>query len=154
MKTQLARRLIGGVSIVASIAAAPTGWAQSTAAVPAAPATEKPRAVSPAAAPTAPAGATTNAGDAPSSPKPLVADEVVNADRPEPSVQHSVIEDQGSKIDELRVRGQTRYIVVTPKVGTTKSYQILVNTDGRIPFEGTGGVAGASGKRVWNVFDF
>lgn len=75
-------------------------------------------------------------------------------ERPEPNVQHAVTEDQGSKIDELRVRGQTRYIVVTPKVGTTRPYQILVNTDGHATFEGTGGPAGATGKRVWNVLDF
>jgi hypothetical protein len=74
--------------------------------------------------------------------------------RSEPAVQHIVIEDQGSKIDELRVRGQTRHVIVTPKVGVTKSYEIIVSHTGRIPVDGTGGVNGAVGKRVWNVLDF
>ncbi|MES1161824.1 MAG: hypothetical protein ABUL50_02020, partial [Rhizobacter sp.] len=44
------------------------------------------------------------------------------ADRSEPAVKHTVIEDEGSKIDELNVRGQVQHVVVTPKVGLTKPY--------------------------------
>ena len=72
----------------------------------------------------------------------------------EPAVQHIVIEDKGSKIDELRVRGQTRHVIVTPKVGLTKSYEIIVSRTGRIPVDGAAGVNGAVGQRVWNVLDF
>jgi len=82
----------------------------------------------------------------------LVAD--APAERAEPSVRHLVHEDEGSKIDELRVRGQTQFVVVTPKVGITKSYEILVNRSGREPANGTGGADSATGKRVWNVLDF
>ena len=72
----------------------------------------------------------------------------------EPAVQHIVIEDKGSKIDELRVRGQTRHVIVTPKVGVTKSYEITVSRTGRIPVEGAAGIDGTVGQRVWNVLAF
>ena len=76
------------------------------------------------------------------------------AERGEPNVRHTVIEDDGSKIDELRVRGQVTHVVVTPKVGTTKSYEIIVGRSGREPVDGTGGATSAVGKRVWNVLAF
>lgn len=75
-------------------------------------------------------------------------------DRKEPNVQHTVIEDGGSRIDELVVRGQVQHVVVTPKVGLTKSYEIIVGGGGRQQLDGTGGATGAIGKRVWNVFAF
>ena len=75
-------------------------------------------------------------------------------DRGEPNVKHTVIEDEGSKIDELRVRGQVTRVVVTPKVGTSKSYEIIMSRSGLEPVDGTGGANGAVGKRVWNVLAF
>ena len=75
-------------------------------------------------------------------------------ERGEPNVNHTVIEDRGSKIDELKVRGQTQYVVVTPKVGLSKPYEIVVSPTGRDPFDGTGGARTATGKRVWNVLNF
>ena len=72
----------------------------------------------------------------------------------EPNVRHIVIEDEGSRIDELRVRGQTLRMVVTPKVGLTKSYEIIVSRGGRAPEASTGGANSALGKRVWNLLDF
>lgn len=72
----------------------------------------------------------------------------------EPNVKHTVIEDNGSKIDELKVRGQTQHVVVTPKVGLTKPYEIIISPTGRDAFDGTGGARGAAGKRVWNVLNF
>ena len=76
------------------------------------------------------------------------------AERGEPVVKHTVTEDQGSKIDELRVRGQLTHVTVTPKVGLTKSYEIIVGRSGRDPVDGTGGANSAVGKRVWNVLAF
>jgi len=76
------------------------------------------------------------------------------AERSEPNVRHNVIEDEGSKIDELRVRGQVEHVVVTPKVGVTKSYEIIVSRGGRQVANGTGGADSAIGKRVWNVLAF
>jgi len=75
-------------------------------------------------------------------------------ERTEPNVKHTVIEDGGSKIDELVVRGQVQHVVVTPKVGTTKSYEIIMSRSGREPVDGTGGANSAAGKRVWNVLAF
>ena len=72
----------------------------------------------------------------------------------EPDVRHSVIEGHGSKIDELRVRGQTQRITVTPKIGPRKSYDIITGDASRDSFYGTGGARNATGKRVWDVLDF
>jgi hypothetical protein len=84
-------------------------------------------------------------------PKPAVA---APPERGEPNVRHSVVEDGGSKIDELNVRGQVQYVVVTPKVGLTTPYEIVTAPAGRDPFDGTGGARTAVGKRVWNVLKF
>ena len=75
-------------------------------------------------------------------------------ERGEPNVRHTVIEDNGSKIDELSVRGQVQHVVVTPKVGLTTPYEIVIAPAGRDPFDGTGGARTAAGKRVWNVLKF
>jgi hypothetical protein len=72
----------------------------------------------------------------------------------EPNVTHTVIEDDGSKIDELRIRGQLQHVVVTPKVGFKKPYEIIVNTSGRAPGNGVPGNTGADGKTVWSVLLF
>lgn len=72
----------------------------------------------------------------------------------EPKVQHIVVEDKGSRIEELRVRGQTQRIVVTPKVGTNKRYEIIPADGSREMFDGANTSRGAAGKRVWNVLDF
>jgi hypothetical protein len=72
----------------------------------------------------------------------------------EPNVRHSVIEDRGSRIEELRVRGQTQHIVVTPKIGPRKSYEIIPDGSNRDLADGSGASRGAAGKRVWNVLDF
>jgi len=72
----------------------------------------------------------------------------------EPNVKQTIIEDKGSKIDELRVRGQLQRVVVTPKVGVTKPYEIVISPTGRDPFDGTGGAHSAAGSRVWNVLNF
>ena len=76
------------------------------------------------------------------------------ADRGEPSVKRTVIEDDGARIDELRVRGEAQRVSVTPKVGPRKRYEIITGDAGRDTFDGTGGARSAVGKRVWNVLDF
>ncbi|HWH83103.1 MAG TPA: DUF2782 domain-containing protein [Burkholderiaceae bacterium] len=104
----------------------------------------------------APAWAQT-APNAPSSARPpsaLPPQAAPAADRSEPNVRYTVIEDEGSKIDELRVRGQVEHVIVTPKVGVKKSYEIIVGRGGRQVANGTGGADSAIGKRVWNVLAF
>lgn len=73
---------------------------------------------------------------------------------PEPKVQHIVIEDEGSRIEELRVRGTTQRITVRPKVGTTQSYEILPGDGSRDLSDGASTTRGAAGKRVWHVLSF
>lgn len=99
---------------------------------------------------TAPAAVAPTPSPAPA--RIVQADERV--DRYEPNVKHTIIEDEGSKIDEMRVRGQVTQVIVTPKVGTRKSYEIIVGRGGREPVDGTGGANSAVGKRVWNVLAF
>lgn len=72
----------------------------------------------------------------------------------EPAVKRTVIEDQGARIEELRVRGEAQRIVVTPKVGIRKSYEIMTGDGARDAFDGTGGARSSAGKRVWNVLQF
>lgn len=70
----------------------------------------------------------------------------------EPRVQHTVIEDDANRIEELRVRGQTQRMTVTPK--GLKSYEILPADNGRDMSDGAGSQRGAAGKRVWRIFTF
>jgi hypothetical protein len=86
--------------------------------------------------------------------KPVVMSTTEVRDPAEPNVKHTVTEDEGSKIDELRVRGQAQRIVVTPKVGIKKSYEIITDSSGREMSDGSGASRGAVGKRVWNVLNF
>jgi hypothetical protein len=74
--------------------------------------------------------------------------------RGEPKVQLSVIEDGGSKVEELRVRGNTTRISVTPKVGGALPYEILTEDGSRDVSDGLSGSRGAAGKRVWRVLSF
>ena len=75
----------------------------------------------------------------------------------EPAVQRTVLEDEGSRIEELRVRGQTRRILVQPKVGPKAGYEILTGDGLREPPAGGGNAQasqGATGQRVWHVLSF
>ena len=89
-----------------------------------------------------------------SAPTQAIAVQPPLAERAEPNVREIVVEDKGSRIEELRVRGQTVRMVVTPKVGLTQSYEIIVSHGGRPPEDSTGGASSAVGKRVWNVLSF
>ena len=72
----------------------------------------------------------------------------------EPAVKRTVIEDGGSRVEELRVRGQTQRITVTPKVGGLKAYEIIGSDGSRDLAEAPDATRGASGKRVWHVLSF
>jgi hypothetical protein len=73
--------------------------------------------------------------------------------RPDPKIERIRVEDAGSRVDELRVGGQTQTITVQPKVGGAE-YEVL-STDGvrghPVTREGAGSGGGA---RVWNVLRF
>lgn len=72
--------------------------------------------------------------------------------RPEPGVQETVVEDDGARIDELKVRGRAKRIVVTPKTGP--AYEIIPPGIGSDISQGARGTNGAVGKRVWPVLSF
>lgn len=72
----------------------------------------------------------------------------------EPKVQRTVIEDDGARIEELRVRGHTQSIVVAPKRGGAAPYEIITGDGSRDLGEGANTSRGAAGKRVWNVLKF
>lgn len=71
---------------------------------------------------------------------------------PEPGVQETVVEDDGARIDELKVRGRSKRIVVKPKNGP--AYEIIPPGIGSDISQGARGTNGAVGKRVWPVLSF
>jgi hypothetical protein len=70
---------------------------------------------------------------------------------PEPAVQVIRIEDESTRIDELRVRGETRQISVQPKKGG-RAYEVVPPDSGRDPSQQ--GARGANGQRVWRFLTF
>ncbi len=83
----------------------------------------------------------------------LDAAESDKAEPGEPAVRETVIEDDGARIDELKVRGQSKRITVTPKKGG-KPYEIITDKGAHDHTEGPNGFNGAVGKRVWPVLSF
>jgi hypothetical protein len=74
--------------------------------------------------------------------------------RAEPKVERTVIEDDGARIEELRVRGQTQRIVVSPKRGPYARYEIITGDGSRDLSAGANTSRGAAGQRVWHVLSF
>ena len=74
--------------------------------------------------------------------------------RPEAAIQRIRTEDAGSRIDEVRVGGETQSITVQPKTNVP-AYEVLPSdsTKGGGTAPSTSG-AGSTGKRVWNVLKF
>ena len=70
----------------------------------------------------------------------------------DPAVQETVTEDDGARIEELKVRGRSKRIVVKPKTGP--AYEIIPLGTGSDISQGARGNNGAVGKRVWPVLSF
>lgn len=68
----------------------------------------------------------------------------------EPAVQRSVVEDDKVRIEELRVRGITRSIVVRPKAASAPTYEIVPTDPGRDAEVDRR----SAGQRVWRLFSF
>ena len=85
-------------------------------------------------------------------PAPDAAAPTAKAARPDKKIERIRTEDAGTRIDELRVGGETQQITVQPKTGGAP-YEVK-------PAEGARGTApGATstetnGSRVWNVMKF
>ena len=70
----------------------------------------------------------------------------------EPATQRIVVQDDGARIEELRVRGLSTSLVVKPKHAA--EYEVVPAPGGRDPSQGRGSSQGAAGQRVWNIFKF
>ncbi len=87
-----------------------------------------------------------------SAPPAAAAPAPANPGRPDQAIQRIRTEDSGSRIDELRVGGETQQITVQPKTGGA-AYEVK-------PAEGARGNPPATsngdtnGSRVWNVLKF
>jgi hypothetical protein len=74
--------------------------------------------------------------------------------RPDKAVQHIRIEDAGTRIDEVRVGGETQSITVQPKTGSkVPPYEVKPSdsTKGSAPSTSSNET---NGPRVWNVLKF
>jgi len=72
----------------------------------------------------------------------------------EPKVQVTVVEDDATRIEELKVRGQTQRITVKPKKAGTKGYEIIPADPGRDSTFSADSKRGGAGKSVWHVLSF
>ena len=73
---------------------------------------------------------------------------------PEQRIEQIRTEDQGARIDELRVGGQTQSITVTPKASSLPEYEIQPTEGARTRPTQREGAESSSGPRVWNVLKF
>ncbi|MBN8489007.1 MAG: hypothetical protein J0M20_14950 [Burkholderiales bacterium] len=67
----------------------------------------------------------------------------------EPQVIQQVTEDEQVRIEELRVRGQTRRLTVQPKIKGLPAYEIVPPEPGRDPAQDP-----KAGQRVWFSLSF
>jgi hypothetical protein len=110
----------------------------------------------------APAPAPAAAASAVAAPRPVPlpasASGVASNERPlpgEPAIRHIVVEDDHTRIDELRVRSVPQRIVVTSKAGrASNTYEIITGDGSRDLSFGANTSRGAAGQRVWRVLDF
>jgi hypothetical protein len=72
------------------------------------------------------------------------ADEAPARRTPEPQVLEQVTEDDNVRIEELRVRGQTRRLTVKPKIKGLDGYEIAAPEPGRAPADDP-----KAGQRIW-----
>ena len=87
---------------------------------------------------------------------PGVRSELLNQEskpsRADQRIEHIRVEDEGSRIDELRVGGQTQSITVQPKVGNMPEYEVQPS-DG-VRNRPRNGAETDTGSRVWNLKKF
>ncbi len=96
------------------------------------------------------APAATPAGDAaPQKAEPATAQP---ADKNNQKAEYIRVEDAGSRIDEVRIGGQTQSIHVQPKMGNMPGYEVKPTDGARSRPDGFGDTQ--SKKRVWNIGNF
>jgi len=69
----------------------------------------------------------------------------------EPAVSHRIVEDRQNRIDELKVRGETRRVVVRPKADGVMEYEIAPPSGATDTSQGR---RSSAGERVWRFFTF
>lgn len=69
-------------------------------------------------------------------------------------MRRTVIEDDGARIEELRVRGAVRNITVRPKGALSAEYEVLAPDAGRDTSSGPNSSKGSAGHSVWRVLSF
>jgi hypothetical protein len=80
--------------------------------------------------------------------------ELTAAGRPDQTIQRIHHEDAGSRIDEVRVGGQTQSITVQPKTGDNlPAYEVKPSDTARGAAPSTSR-SDTTGSRVWNVLKF
>ena len=85
---------------------------------------------------------------------PLVQTEEHADPRHNQKIQRIRVEDDGARIDELRVGGQTQSITVQPKAGVPE-YEFQPTDLARSrPADNRDGLSSPSSQRVWNIFKF
>jgi hypothetical protein len=80
---------------------------------------------------------------------PLTQQDEAGSARGEPQVLHQVTEDEQVRIDELRVRGQTRRLSVQPKIKGMPAYELAAPEAGRDPAQDP-----KAGQRIWFSLTF
>jgi hypothetical protein len=90
----------------------------------------------------------------PLAPKPAASGAAAAA--PKTPDQTQVIEDDGVRIEETRVRGQVRRVVVQSKLGDVRAYEIIVPPGGYDPSRAgiSSTAGGTAGQRAWSLFTF
>ncbi len=84
----------------------------------------------------------------------LLLEQEQRGDRQNQRVERIQVEDEGSRVNELRVGGQTRSITVQPKVGTMPEYEVQSSDGARSRAGSRSGAETVTGPRVWNVGRF
>ncbi len=70
--------------------------------------------------------------------------------RPDQKIERIEHEDKGSRIDELRVGGETKSITVSPK-GAAPAYEVTPESNNRNPAASDGS---GEGRTRWNIFSY
>jgi len=76
------------------------------------------------------------------------------ADRINQRTERIQVEDAGSRVDELRVGGQTQTISVQPKAGNMPGYEVQSPDGARSRAGSNSGAETTTAPRVWNVLKF
>ncbi|MFM2056893.1 MAG: hypothetical protein RLY71_1278 [Pseudomonadota bacterium] len=93
-------------------------------------------------------GAAAAQAESPQAPASTTTPPAATATPREPAVRVTVIDEDGTHIEELRVRGELRSVKVQPKVG--RAYEVVPSGGARDAGQGHS----TAGQRVWSLLTF